>query len=461
MTSTSNIFYQNYLSLIAQSTKLPKVFETNLVNNKLNVVSVLKSNNCLIDDFYHMIYFTDNILTTSFYFIKALGFQQIFESGLNTVNNYFCSKVLKNGLIILEVLSPLSYQTLDVENMNFSSIKYEQLIAILAKDFITKHGNGVGLISFESNWKKSRQIINKLKVNKYLKSNLEVFNFQEKVPWSSFIVKIDNSGISQLVLSDIETHFKSKLIYKITKVNELDDKIIVFEKLDHTVLNVLEGHLNGVSSVMRELYQLVDFWRPESAIKTNKTGLNTKVVASRNINSIEKEFYSKCVKFPINEPLIIKKTHFGQIKEFLLFNNGPGIQHIAFSCTSIIDTVEYLRSQGHIDFLEISSNEFNNYYSKVHELLLKSQKKNHEDVVLQNFVAYLLTNFDKIKSLHILVEVSAKTEILLQIFTKPLNGRPCLFLEFIQRFRNQGFGQTNFINLFKSLEDEQKSRNTL
>jgi len=258
MTSTSNIFYQNYLSLIAQSTKLPKVFETNLVNNKLNVVSVLESNNCLIDDFYHMIYFTDNILTTSFYFIKALGFQQIFESGLNTGNNYFCSKVLKNRLIILEVLSPLSYQTLDVENMNFSSIKYEQLISILAKDFITKHGNGVGLISFESNWKKSRQIINKLKVNKYLKSNLEVFNFQEKVPWSSFIVKIDNSGISQLVLSDIETHFKSKLIYKITKVNELDDKIIVFEKLDHTVLNVLEGHLNGVSSVMRELYQLVD-----------------------------------------------------------------------------------------------------------------------------------------------------------------------------------------------------------
>ncbi|KAL6936586.1 uncharacterized protein HGUI_03672 [Hanseniaspora guilliermondii] len=461
MTSTTNVFYENFLTLISQSTKLPNIYKQDLANSNINVVSTLDKTECLIDDFHHMIYFTDNVVTTSFYFEKALGFQPIFSSGLNTGNKYFCSKVLKSGSVIIEILCPLQYQALEKENFNISSLEYEQILAIIAKDFMSKHGNGIGVISFQSDWIKTRKIINKIKNNTYLKGVLDVFHFEEKNPWSSFFVKISKTGICQLILSDFEGHFTHKTIYKAINSKKIINTGLSFERVDHTVLNVLEGHLNDISAIMKELYQLVDFWKPKSVIKTKKTGLNTKVLASKKMVKDNNDYkVDKCVKFPINEPLIIDKNHFGQIEEYLLFNNGPGIQHIAISCSNIIDTIDFLESQGYIEFLKISSKELDSYYEKIHDSLLQSRER-YEDVNLQKFVTYLLNHFEKIKLLNILVDINTENEILLQIFTKSVSGRPCLFFEFIQRFRNEGFGEGNFNSLFKSLEEDQIKRDTL
>lgn len=461
MTSTTNIFYENFLSLISQSTKLPTIYKQDLIKSSINVVSTLDKNECLIDDFYHMVYFTDNVVTTSFYFEKTLGFQPIYTSGLDTGNKYFCSKVLKSGSVIIEILCPLQYQVLEKENFNISLLKYEQILAILAKEFMFKHGNGIGVISFQSDWVKTRKILNKIKNNTYLKEVVDVFHFDEVNPWGSFLVKISKTGISQLILSDFESHFTEKSIYKAEVSNKTINTALSFERVDHTVLNVLEGHLNDVSTIMKELYQLVDFWKPESVIKTKKTGLNTKVLASKKMVKNNNDYkVDRCVKFPINEPLIVDKSHFGQIEEYLLFNNGPGIQHIAILCSNIIDTIEFLNFQGHIEFLKISPTEFEPYYKRIHNSLTQSREK-YEDVNLQKFVTYLLSNFDKIKLLNILVDINTDNEILLQIFTKSISGRPCLFFEFIQRFRNKGFGEGNFTSLFKSLEEDQMKRDTL
>ncbi|CAI8509317.1 unnamed protein product [Hanseniaspora opuntiae] len=461
MTSTTNIFYENFLTLISQSTKLPTIYKQDLINSSVNVVSTLDKNECLIDDFYHMVYFTDNVVTTSFYFEKALGFQPIYTSGLDTGNKYFCSKVLKSGSVIIEILCPLQYQSLEKENFNISSLKYQQILAILAKDFMTKHGNGIGVISFQSDWVKTRKILNKIKNNTYLKGVLDVFHFEEKKSWSSYFIKISKTCISELILSDFESHFTEKSIYKAEVSKENINTALSFERVDHTVLNVLEGHLNDVSAIIKDLYQLVDFWKPESVIKTKKTGLNTKVLASKKMVKDNNDYkFDRCVKFPINEPLIVDKNHFGQIEEYLLFNNGPGIQHIAISCSNIIDTIEFLDSQGYIEFLKISPTEFESYYKKIHDSLMQSRQK-YEDVNLQKFVTYLLNNFEKIKLLNILVDINTDNEILLQIFTKSISGRPCLFFEFIQRFRNEGFGEGNFNSLFKSLEEDQMKRDTL
>lgn len=461
MTSTATVFYENYLTLVSQSTELPVIYKQDLTNSSINVVSTLDKNECLIDDFYHMVYFTDNVVTTSFYFEKTLGFQPVYTSGLDTGNKYFCSKVLKSGSVIIEILSPLQYQTLEKADLDISALKYEQMVAILAKDFMTKHGNGIGIISFQSDWVKTRKILNKIKNNTYLKKVLDVFQFDEKNPWSSFFIKINKTGISQLILSDFESHFTQKSIYKAEVGEKTINTALSFERVDHTVLNVLAGHLNDISEIIKELYQFVDFWKPESIIKTKKTGLNTKVLASKKIVESNDDYkVDKYVKFPINEPLVVDKKHLGQIEEYLLFNNGPGIQHIAILCSNIVDTIEFLDSQGFIEFLKISPTEFEPYYKKVHDSLMKS-RKNYEDINLQKFVTYLLNKFDKIKQLNILVDMNTNNEILLQIFTKSISGRPCLFFEFIQRFRNEGFGEGNFNSLFKSLEEDQMKRDTL
>ncbi|KAL6926182.1 hypothetical protein ACO0SA_003861 [Hanseniaspora valbyensis] len=204
---------------------------------------------------------------------------------------------------------------------------------------------------------------------------------------------------------------------------------------------------------------MFEFWKPKSLIKTSKTGLNTKVLSSfkkeNNINA------NVGVKFPINEPLVVDSEHMGQIEEFLNYNNGSGIQHVAFVCQDIIKTVENLTKYSSVQFLKISSNEIDNYYNKIWALLTECEKNEKNDLDLQNFVKHLLENFDKIKSMHILVDINTENEILLQIFTKNLNAKPGLFFEYIQRFRNQGFGEGNFNSLFKSIEEDQRLRGTL
>jgi 4-hydroxyphenylpyruvate dioxygenase len=142
------------------------------------------------------------------------------------------------------------------------------------------------------------------------------------------------------------------------------------------------------------------------------------------------------IKFPINEPATGKRK--SQIEEYLEYYRGPGIQHIACVTHDIVRTVSTLRSQG-VEFLRVPST----YY---------------ED--LESRVGKIDEPVDQLAELGILVD-SDDEGYLLQIFTQPVQDRPTLFFEVIERHGSRGFGAGNFKSLFEAIEREQARRGNL
>lgn len=161
-------------------------------------------------------------------------------------------------------------------------------------------------------------------------------------------------------------------------------------------------------------------------ISTEYSALMSKVMSNGN----------GFVKFPINEPAEGKKK--SQIEEYLEFYNGEGVQHIALATDDIVETVTALQSRG-IEFLRVPSA----YY---------------DDMV--NRVGHIDEDIEPLKRLGILVDRDDEG-YLLQIFSKPVEDRPTLFFEIIQRKGAKSFGKGNFKALFEAIEREQQLRGNL
>ena len=145
---------------------------------------------------------------------------------------------------------------------------------------------------------------------------------------------------------------------------------------------------------------------------------------------------SETVKMPINEPADgLKKS---QIQEFIDYYETGGIQHLAFSTKDIISTVRMMRSSG-VDFLHTPRK----YYDS-----------------LNDRIGPIEENIETLAELGILVDVD-ENGYMLQIFTNPLQDRPTLFFEIIQRKGSKTFGKGNFKALFESIEREQEKRGNL
>ena len=197
--------------------------------------------------------------------------------------------------------------------------------------------------------------------------------------------------------------------------------------IDHMVGNVGWGEMNRWVAFYRDVmgfrqYQHFD----DKDISTEYSALMSKVMASGN----------ERIKFPINEPAEGKKK--SQIEEYLDFYGGPGVQHIAMLTGNIVQTVQQLRAQG-IEFLRVP----NTYY----EELEKRVGKIEEPVQELNRLGILVDRDDE--------------GYMLQIFTKPVEDRPTLFFEIIQRKGSRGFGKGNFKALFEAIEREQDLRGNL
>lgn len=197
--------------------------------------------------------------------------------------------------------------------------------------------------------------------------------------------------------------------------------------IDHMVGNVELGAMNRWVQFFAETMgfsQLLHF--DDQDISTEYSALMSKVMQ----NGTGK------VKFPINEPAEGKKR--SQIQEYLDYYYGPGVQHIALSTGDIIDTVATLRDSG-VDFLRVPQA----YYDSLTER-----------------VGTINEPIDKLAELGILVDRDEEG-YLLQIFTKPVEDRPTVFFEVIERHGSRGFGKGNFKALFESIEREQALRGNL
>jgi 4-hydroxyphenylpyruvate dioxygenase len=198
-------------------------------------------------------------------------------------------------------------------------------------------------------------------------------------------------------------------------------------RVDHVVANVEEGKMDFWVEFYGKVFgfsQLISF--DDKDISTEYSSLRSKVM--RNSTGT--------VKFPINEPAQGKRK--SQIQEYLDYFKGAGVQHLAISTDDLVATVGHLAKRG-IDFLRTPES----YYDE-----------------LPKRVSGLSERIEDLKQLGILVDKDEKG-YMLQIFTKPLQDRPTLFFELIQRKGSESFGKGNFKALFQSIEAEQARRGNL
>ncbi len=197
--------------------------------------------------------------------------------------------------------------------------------------------------------------------------------------------------------------------------------------VDHMVGNVQLGRMDYWVNFYEKVLGFVNILSFDDAdISTEYTALMSKVMSNGNGR----------IKFPINEPAAGLKR--SQVEEYLDFYEGEGVQHIAVATDDIITTVRQLRSRG-VEFLRVPSTYYDEVLNRVGEI--------DEDIAPLAELGILVDRDDE--------------GYLLQIFTKPVEPRPTMFFEIIQRKGAQSFGKGNFKALFEAIEREQALRGTL
>lgn len=201
----------------------------------------------------------------------------------------------------------------------------------------------------------------------------------------------------------------------------------VFQAIDHCVGNVELGRMNEWVAFYNKVMGFTNMKEfVGDDIATEYSALMSKVVADG----------TKKVKFPINEPAVAKKK--SQIDEYLEFYGGPGVQHIALATNDIVASVKAMRAAG-VQFLNVPDS----YYDTLGE-----------------WVGDTRVPIDELRENSILADRD-EDGYLLQIFTKPVQDKPTVFFEMIERHGSMGFGKGNFKALFQAIEREQDKRGNL
>lgn len=201
--------------------------------------------------------------------------------------------------------------------------------------------------------------------------------------------------------------------------------------IDHVVGNQPDLQMESATEWYTKNLMFHRFWSvDDSQIHTQYSALRSIVVTN----------YEETIKMPLNEPASgLKKS---QIQEFIDYYGTAGVQHIALNTSDIIGAIKNLKKRG-AEFLSVPKT----YYDQLRANLSESPVKITEDL-------------DALQELNILVDYD-DNGYLLQIFTKPMQDRPTLFLEVIQRHNHQGFGAGNFKALFEAIELDQEARGNL
>ncbi len=353
--------------------------------------------------------YVGNAKQAAHFYKTAFGFQSFAYSGLETGNKDTVSYVLKQDKIRLMLTSPLSSKS-------------------PINEHIVKHGDGVKIVAlWVDDARKSWEETTKRGAKSYLEPTvLEDENGE--------IVKAGIYTYGETVHMFVERkNYKGDFMPGFRKwESDYKPESVGLKFIDHMVGNVGWNEMNTWVKWYEDVMGFVNFLSfDDKQIHTEYSALMSKVMSNGNGR----------IKFPINEPAEGKKR--SQIEEYLDFYEGPGVQHIAVATDNIIDTVSKLRSRG-VEFLSTPPE---TYYEQVP---LRLEEHDHE----------LREDLEVLKGLGIMVDADDEG-YLLQIFTKPVQDRPTLFFEIIQRMGARGFGAGNFKALFESIEREQELRGTL
>jgi len=354
-------------------------------------------------------FYVGNAKQAAHFYKTAFGFQSHVYSGLETGKKDSVSYVLKQDKIRLMLTTPLSSDN-------------------PINEHIVKHGDGVKVIAlWVDDARKSWEETTKRGAKSYLEPTVMEDENGE-------IVKAGIYTYGETVHMFIERkNYKGDFMPGFRKwESDYNPEPVGLKFIDHMVGNVGWNEMNTWVKWYEDVMGFVNFLSfDDKQIHTEYSALMSKVMSNGNGR----------IKFPINEPAEGKKK--SQIEEYLDFYEGPGVQHIAVATDNIIDTVSKLRSRG-VEFLSTPPE---TYYDQVP---LRLEEHDHE----------LKEDLKTLQGLGIMVDADEEG-YLLQIFTKPVEDRPTLFFEIIQRMGARGFGAGNFKALFESIEREQELRGTL
>lgn len=349
-------------------------------------------------------FYVGNAKQASYYYRSAFGFQAIAYLGPETGNRDKVSYVLRQGKITLVLTTPLSPGSEIAQHIH-------------------EHGDGVKTIAM------------------WVDDATDAFHQTTKrgaKPYLAPTKQTDNFG--EVVLSAIHTYGET-LHYFVERKNyqgvflpgfvawkpTYNPPSVGLLYVDHCVGNVGWNEMNIWANFYAQCMgfsQIISF--DDKDISTEYTALMSKVMSNGNGR----------IKFPINEPAEGKKK--SQIEEFIEFYRGSGVQHLALATDDIIATIQALKSRG-VEFLEVPTSYYDSLIDRVGNI--------DEDIKI-------------LRELKILVDRDDEG-YLLQLFTKPVEDRPTLFYEIIQRKGAKSFGKGNFKALFEAIEREQALRGNL
>jgi 4-hydroxyphenylpyruvate dioxygenase len=354
-------------------------------------------------------FYVGNAKQAAHYYKTAFGFQSHAYAGLETGIRDRASYVLKQDKIRLVLTTALNSNSPIGEH-------------------VKKHGDGVKVIAlWVEDARKSFEETVKRGAKPFMEPTVEKDEQGEVVRSGIF-------AYGETVHMFVERkNYKGIFLpgYKEWK-SDYNPESTGLKFVDHMVGNVGWNQMNVWVKWYEEVMGFVNFLSfDDKQIHTEYSALMSKVMSNGNGR----------IKFPINEPAHGKKK--SQIEEYLDFYESPGVQHLAIATDDIIKTVTDLKKRG-VEFLSAPPQE---YYNEVPKRLGVHKDSFKEDI-------------HEIQKLGIMVDADEEG-YLLQIFTKPLEDRPTLFFEIIQRMGAKGFGAGNFKALFESIEREQEKRGTL
>ena len=353
--------------------------------------------------------YVGNAKQAAHFYKTAFGFQSIAYRGLETGSTDSVSYVLKQDKIRLVLTTPL----------NSSSP---------INDHIVKHGDGVKVIAlWVDDCRSAYEETTKRGAKSFMEPTVEKDEHGEIIR-----AGIHTYGETVHVFVERKNYNGIFLPGFVEWKSDYNPEPVGLKYIDHMVGNVGWNEMDVWVKWYEDVMGFENFLSfDDKQITTEYSALMSKVMSNGNGR----------IKFPINEPAEGKKK--SQIEEYLDFYEGPGVQHIAVATNDILTTVSEMRKRG-VEFLSTPPNE---YYNAVPGRLLAHNHKLNE-------------NIEQLKALGIMIDADEEG-YLLQIFTKPIEDRPTLFFEIIQRMGARGFGAGNFKALFESIEREQENRGTL
>lgn len=385
---------------------------TKLLNLSTSSEEEVMSNGKLIH-FHHITFWVGNAKQAAAYYCNHFGFEPFAYKGLETGSRDVVSHVVKQNDILFVFSSPLNpgNEQMSRHMSDHGDGVKDIAFSVQDLDSVVAAARNRGAVILRDIWEEEDE------AGSVRYATIQTFG-------DTCHTMVEKRGYEGLFLPG----FKQPIVTnRLLPTLPLTGLLVI----DHCVWNQPDGEMEGATQWYERTLSMKRFW------SVDDTQIHTKYSSLRSIVVTNEE---ETIKMPINEPASgLRKS---QIQEFIDYYGGAGIQHIALRTEDIISSVSCLRDRG-LEFLSVPDS----YYDQLKEKLQKSRVRIAEDM-------------HELQKLKILIDYD-DNGYLLQIFTKPMQDRPTLFLEVIQRHNHSGFGAGNFKALFEAIEAEQQQRGNL